>query len=197
MRARHGESVLLDGEGIACPAAASAFSFRPLPEGLASGKGLVGFGIVQDPATGRTMFEGMTRLAPGSTWALLACPLARAPALPDVVVVEGPAEALMWIALADLNVAGGARRHGRAPGDLRGRRGDSLRGAAAELLAWLLRMPRGDRPRRRRDRAGLSGRAARRHRFGPESLGGKGHSAFAGQGGVPASAEEGPIPWLG
>lgn len=41
MRARQGESVLLDDSGIACPAAAGAFGFRPLPTGLQTGKGLV------------------------------------------------------------------------------------------------------------------------------------------------------------
>ncbi len=47
MKARHGSHVLLDAEGIACPAAAAAFGFKPLPDGLKTGKGLVGFGIVQ------------------------------------------------------------------------------------------------------------------------------------------------------
>lgn len=46
MKARQGEHVLLDREGIACPAAAAAFGFRELPDGLRNGKGLVGFGIV-------------------------------------------------------------------------------------------------------------------------------------------------------
>ncbi len=59
MCARHGETVSLDADGIACPAAAAAFGFRPLPEGLKSGKGLVGFGIVRDPAVGQKMFEDM------------------------------------------------------------------------------------------------------------------------------------------
>ncbi|HQK52455.1 MAG TPA: DUF169 domain-containing protein [Myxococcota bacterium] len=112
MRARHGESVLLDAEGIACPAAAAAFGFKPLPENLANGPGLVGFGIVTDPAVGREMFRGMTRLAPGSVGTLAACPLRMAPGIPDVVVLEGPPEILMWVALADLNAAGGARRQG-------------------------------------------------------------------------------------
>jgi uncharacterized protein (DUF169 family) len=53
MKARHGKSVILDSEGIACAAAAAAFGFRPLPEGLRSGKGLVGFGIVSDEAVGK------------------------------------------------------------------------------------------------------------------------------------------------
>jgi uncharacterized protein (DUF169 family) len=112
MRARHGESVALAPEELACPAAAAAFGFRPLPEGLATGKGLVGFGIVDDPGTGRRMFEGMPRLEPGRVTLIAAAPLSAVQAIPDVVVVEGPPEALMWLALADLNVAGGVRRRG-------------------------------------------------------------------------------------
>ena len=112
MRARHGESVALAPEELACPAAAAAFDFRPLPEGLATGKGLVGFGIVDDPCTGRRMFEGMPRLEPGRVTLIAASPLSAVNAIPDVIVVEGPPEALMWIALADLNLAGGERRRG-------------------------------------------------------------------------------------
>jgi uncharacterized protein (DUF169 family) len=43
---------------------------------------------------------------------IAAAPLSAVQAIPDVVVVEGPPEALMWIALADLNLAGGERRRG-------------------------------------------------------------------------------------
>jgi uncharacterized protein (DUF169 family) len=109
MRARHGESVLLDARGIACPAAAAAFGFRPLPEGLRSGKGLVGFGIVSDPAVGQRMFEGMSTLAPGRVAALHLFPLDRAGHAPDIVVVEDEVEKLMWLALASLHATGGAR----------------------------------------------------------------------------------------
>lgn len=112
MRARHGESVALAPEELACPAAAAAFGFRPLPEGLATGKGLVGFGIVDDPDTGKRMFEGMPRLEPGRVTRIAAAPLGAVRAVPDVIVVEGPPEALMWLALADLNFAGGERRRG-------------------------------------------------------------------------------------
>ena len=34
MKARYGEHVLLDKEGISCPAAAASFGFKHLPEGL-------------------------------------------------------------------------------------------------------------------------------------------------------------------
>jgi uncharacterized protein (DUF169 family) len=112
MRARHGERLLLDASGLSCPAAAAAFGFRPLPEGLASGRGLVGFGIVKEADTGRAMFASMPRFAPGEIAALALSPLGEVAASPDVVVVEGPVEALMWLVLADLNLAGGARRQG-------------------------------------------------------------------------------------
>jgi len=112
MRARHGASVTLDGPDMSCPAAAAAFGFRPLPPALASGRGLIGFGIVADPAIGKAMFDGMPRLQAGSIARIALCPLGLAQRLPDVVVVEGQVEPLMWLALADLNVHGGQRRTG-------------------------------------------------------------------------------------
>lgn len=110
MKARSGKPVLLEDAELACPAAAAAFGLRELPEGLAHGKGLVGFGIVAAPETGHTMFRDMPRLAPGRVKLIAAAPLAECPSVPDVVVVEDLPERLMWILLADLNVAGGERR---------------------------------------------------------------------------------------
>ncbi len=109
MKARHGSHVLLDAEGIACPAAAAAFGFKPLPEGLKTGKGLVGFGIVKEEAAGRAMFEGMTLLPQGKLKALYLFPLETASMEPDIVVTEDETEKLMWLALANLNVKGGQR----------------------------------------------------------------------------------------
>ncbi|MGB9696547.1 MAG: DUF169 domain-containing protein [Ignavibacteria bacterium] len=109
MKARHGKHVLLDAEGIACPAAAAAFGFKSLPDGLKTGKGLVGFGIVNEEITGKTMFEGMTTLPPGKLKALYLFPLEIATIEPDIVVVEDETEKLMWIALANLNIKKGKR----------------------------------------------------------------------------------------
>jgi len=109
MKARHGKNVLLKGDGLVCPAAAAAFGFKPLPDGLKSGKGLVGFGIVSDAAVGMRMFEGMSRMSSGSVSAIHLYPLNRAEFIPDVVVVEDEAEKLMWIALAYLHSKGGER----------------------------------------------------------------------------------------
>ena len=109
MKARHGEKVTLDAEGIACPAAAAAFGFKVLPEGLKSGKGLMGFGITQEETTGKTMFEGMTTFPQGELKEIYLFPLEQAELEPDVVVVEDETEKLMWIALAQLNAQGGKR----------------------------------------------------------------------------------------
>jgi uncharacterized protein (DUF169 family) len=109
MEARHGRSVLLDGDGISCPAAAAAFGFRPLPENLRNGKGLVGFGIVADEAVGRRMFETMSTLNPDQIQQLHLFPLDQATEWPDVVVVEDAVEKLMWLNLAYLHVIGGER----------------------------------------------------------------------------------------
>jgi len=109
MLARRGEHVLLDGRGIACPAAAAAFGFRPLPKELQSGRGLVGFGIVKDAAVGQKMFERMPHLEPGWLRQLHLYPLDQAEYEPDLVVVEDEVEKLMWIGLAYLNVTGGER----------------------------------------------------------------------------------------
>lgn len=109
MKARHGKHVVLDAEGIACPAAAAAFGFKPLPEGLKTGKGLVGFGIVNQEETGKAMFEEMTTLPQGKLKALNLFPLETAEIEPDIVVVEDETEKLMWFALANLNIKGGKR----------------------------------------------------------------------------------------
>ena len=109
MKARHGEKVTLDAEGIACPAAAAAFGFKLLPEGLKSGKGLMGFGITKEETTGKTMFEGMTTMPQTELRGIYLFPLEQAEIEPDVVVVEDETEKLMWIALAQLNAQGGKR----------------------------------------------------------------------------------------
>ena len=109
MRARRGEHVLLDGEGIACPSAAAAFGFRPLPVGLQSGKGLVGFGIVSDEEVGKRMFENMPKLPSEKIQTLYLFPLDQAKHVPDIVVVEDEVEKLMWIVLSSLHATGGKR----------------------------------------------------------------------------------------
>jgi uncharacterized protein (DUF169 family) len=109
MKARRGQSVTLDGAGINCPAAAAAFGFRPLPEGLRNGSGLVGFGIVSNAKTGERMFAEMPVMQPGEIHSLHIFPLDQAEAQPDVIVIEDAVEKLMWVDLAYLNAMGGKR----------------------------------------------------------------------------------------
>ncbi|ABK15010.1 MAG: DUF169 domain-containing protein [Methanothrix sp.] len=109
MRARHGRSVILNAEGISCPAAARAFGFRPLPEPLRTGRGLVSFGIVSDESVARRMFEDMPHLEMGAVKQIHLYPLEVAKHPPDLVVVEGEAEKLMWIVLSYMHSRGGER----------------------------------------------------------------------------------------
>ena len=109
MEARKGEDLILNSEGISCPAAAAAFGFRPLPKALKSGKGLIGFGIVSDAAVGEKMFHDMSRLEIGQIEQLHIFPLDKFIYVPDVIIVEDEPEKLMWIALAYLHVTRGNR----------------------------------------------------------------------------------------
>ena len=109
MRARRGDHVVLDAEGISCPASAAAFGFKPLPEGLKNGKGLIGFGITKEEQTGIEMFKGMTVLQQGELKELYLFPLDSAVIEPDIVIAEDRIETLMWIALAYINARGGKR----------------------------------------------------------------------------------------
>lgn len=109
MCARHGQNVVLDAEGISCPAAARAFGFRPLPEPLRTGKGLVGFGIVSEEKVAEEMFEKMPHQEMGAIEQIHLFPLEKAEQLPDLVVIEDEVEKLMWIILSYMHVQGGER----------------------------------------------------------------------------------------
>jgi len=112
MKARRGEHVTLDKEGLSCPAAAAAFGFKPLPAQLRSGKGLVGFGIVADPEVGKAIFDHMPHLEPDALKLLDVFPLDKAEAVPDIVIVEDTIESLMWLTLAYMHATGGERVSG-------------------------------------------------------------------------------------
>jgi uncharacterized protein (DUF169 family) len=109
MRARHGQDVVLNAGGISCPAAARAFGFRPLPEPLRTGKGLVGFGIVSDEKVAQEMFEKMPHFEMGTIQQIHLFPLETAHEMPELVVVEDEVEKLMWIVLAYMHARGGTR----------------------------------------------------------------------------------------
>jgi uncharacterized protein (DUF169 family) len=112
MQARHGKRTVICKENLACPAAASAFGFKPLPEPLKTGKGLVGFGITEKEEVGRKMFEGMTVFEERNIDRIEVFPLEEARKEPDVVVVEDEVEKLMWIVLSSMHSHGGERVRG-------------------------------------------------------------------------------------
>jgi uncharacterized protein (DUF169 family) len=109
MKARHGHNVILNRDNVSCPAAANAFGFRPLPDGLSSGNGLVGFGIVSGAKVGQKMFQHMPALKPGQVKQVHLYPLELSEYVPDIVVVEDEVEKLMWLVLANLHATGGER----------------------------------------------------------------------------------------
>jgi len=109
MRARHGLRTVICKENLACPAASCAFGFKPLPEPLKTGKGLIGFGITEREEVGMKMFEGMTVFEGGVIDRIEVYPLEQARKEPDVVVVEDEVERLMWIVLASMHSHGGER----------------------------------------------------------------------------------------
>lgn len=112
MRARHGMRTVICKENLACPAASRAFGFKPLPEPLKTGKGLIGFGITEKEEVGVKMFEGMTVFDEGNIDRIEVFPLEQARKEPDVVVVEDEVEKLMWIVLSSMHSHGGERIRG-------------------------------------------------------------------------------------
>ncbi len=64
MRARHGEPVFDQAEGLACPAAARAFGFQAPSEKPCLRGRPCRLRFVREPSTARTMFEGMTVFQP-------------------------------------------------------------------------------------------------------------------------------------
>jgi uncharacterized protein (DUF169 family) len=107
MLARHGETLLLTPDHLACPAAAAAFGFAPLPEMISSGKMLHTLGLYESPEAAAETMRTMPRLKPQSISALVVGPLDDFPMEPDVVVVEGFPEQVMWLCLARTFKAGG------------------------------------------------------------------------------------------
>lgn len=96
MWARRGENLLVTGESLSCPAGAAAFGFRPLPEGLARGTGLVEHGLAPSADVGERLLERNPRLQLGAVWGLALGPLESLVAVPDVIIIQDEAEKEMW-----------------------------------------------------------------------------------------------------
>ncbi len=107
MMAKRGHKVLLNGENITCPAAASAFGFNALPEKIKSGEMLFNMGLFGSHEAASKTLGLMPRLKQGEYSAVLVISLEQADFAPDVVILEGEPEKLMWVTLADIFTEGG------------------------------------------------------------------------------------------
>ncbi|MGQ9558540.1 MAG: DUF169 domain-containing protein [Desulfurispora sp.] len=107
MLAQQGHHILLNKENIACPASASAFGFRPLPDKLASGEVTFNMGIFGTREAGLKSLALMPRLPLGTCTAVQITPLAAVTIQPDVIILKATPEQLMWLALADNYDQGG------------------------------------------------------------------------------------------
>jgi len=107
MLARHGETLLLTPEDLACPAAKAAFGFEPLLEKIASGQMLHTLGLYQSAEAAANTMTTIPRLKLNTVSAIAAGPLGDFPLEPNVVVVEGLPEQIMWLCLARTSEFGG------------------------------------------------------------------------------------------
>ncbi|MBS7633449.1 DUF169 domain-containing protein [Candidatus Bathyarchaeota archaeon] len=100
MLAKKGETLLLTAEDIACPAAKAALGFGPLPEKISNGEMLCVLGLFMSREAAAKTMRMIPRLEEGSTKAVAAGPLRDFPMEPDVIIIEGIPEHIMWLALA-------------------------------------------------------------------------------------------------
>ena len=99
MLARKGQTLMLNSEKIACPAAKAALGLGPLAEKISTGEMLCTLGLfATKEAAAKTM--RMIRIKESSTKAIVAGPLRDFPMEPDVVIIESVPEHIMWLGLA-------------------------------------------------------------------------------------------------
>lgn len=107
MRARKGETLTLLPENLACPAAYAAFGFGSAARKISSGEMLLALGLYANKDAAAETMRTMPRLKPKSVSAVVAGPLDKIQFDPDVVVVEGLPEQVMWLCLARTHKRGG------------------------------------------------------------------------------------------
>jgi uncharacterized protein (DUF169 family) len=100
MLARKGQTLMLNGENIACPAAKAALGLGSLPEKISTGEMLYTLGLfASKEAAAKTMIS-IPRIEFGNTKAVIAGPLKNFPLEPDLVIIESVPEHIMWLSLA-------------------------------------------------------------------------------------------------
>lgn len=100
VRAAQGESIMLPPNRHACPDGTSILGMTDVPPKLASGELYVLFQKLASMEAAAQMVAERPRLPQRSVDATVVMPLAQAAATPDVVIVTGNAEQLMWVTMA-------------------------------------------------------------------------------------------------
>lgn len=100
VRASKGESIMLPPNRHACPDGTSILGMTDVPPKLASGELYILFQKVANKEAAAQMVAERPHLPQRSVDATVATPLAQAAATPDVVIVVGNAEQLMWLTMS-------------------------------------------------------------------------------------------------
>ena len=98
--ARLGRSIMLPPNRHACPDGTSILGMTDVPPKLASGELYILFQKLDTMEAAAQMVAERPRLAQRSIDATVATPLAQAKATPDVVIVVGDAEQMMWLTMS-------------------------------------------------------------------------------------------------
>jgi len=100
MLAKKGETMMIDAEKIACPAAKAALGLGPLPDKIATGEMLCALGLFTNKEAAAKTMRAIPRLELGWVKAVVAGPLKDFSMEPDIVVIESIPEHIMWLGLA-------------------------------------------------------------------------------------------------
>ena len=100
MLARKGQTLMLNAEKIACPAAKAALGLGPLAEKISTGEMLCTLGLFANKEAAAKTMRMIPRIKEGSTKAIVAGPLKDFPMEPDIVIIESVPEHIMWLGLA-------------------------------------------------------------------------------------------------
>jgi uncharacterized protein (DUF169 family) len=97
MRARSGESLVVEADKQACPVGASSLGLVPTPEKVSSGEFHHNMGMYSEQSAARATMEQRPALEPESMEATAVAPLSKARLKPDVVVLTGTPEQMFWL----------------------------------------------------------------------------------------------------
>ena len=100
VRACRGESIMLPPNRHSCPDGTSILGMTDVPPKLASGELYILFQKLATMEAAAQMVAERPRLPQRSVDATVATPLAQAAATPDVVIVVGNAEQMMWLTMS-------------------------------------------------------------------------------------------------